>query len=65
MKLLDSLDNLEVLVALILSTEYVFNKIRMKILKKIGRTRIRTGVNWIKTNCDNHYTIQPIVEFSY
>ena len=29
-----------------------------KILPK-GRTRIRTGVGRIKTDSDNHYTIQP------
>ena len=27
--------------------------------KKKGRTRIRTGVVRIKTESDNHYTIQP------
>ena len=27
--------------------------------KKTGRTRIRTGVVRIKTESDNHYTIQP------
>ena len=27
--------------------------------KKVGRTRIRTGVVRIKTESDNHYTIQP------
>ena len=34
--------------------------------KKInwGRTRIRTGVVRIKTESDNHYTIQPIVSFN-
>ena len=28
-------------------------------MKKVGRTRIRTEVSWIRTNGDNHYTIQP------
>jgi hypothetical protein len=31
-----------------------------KNTKTKGRTRIRTGVAWIKTKSDNHYTIQPI-----
>ena len=30
-----------------------------KKTKKRGRTRIRTGVVRIKTESDNHYTIQP------
>ena len=30
--------------------------------KSKGRTRIRTGVGRIKTDSDNHYTIQPFPE---
>ena len=36
--------------------------IQKKIKKITGRTRIRTGVVRIKTESDNHYTIQPLYE---
>ena len=40
--------------------DYGKSKVRAKkAAKKKGRTRIRTGVAWIKTKSDNHYTIQP------
>ena len=35
------------------------NKSSFRVQKKKGRTRIRTGVVRIKTESDNHYTIQP------
>jgi hypothetical protein len=35
------------------------SKKRVLATKIEGRTRIRTGVAWIKTKSDNHYTIQP------
>ena len=34
----------------------------VKVQKIKGRTRIRTGVVRIKTESDNHYTIQPTSE---
>jgi hypothetical protein len=40
--------------------DYGKSKVKTKkCSKKKGRTRIRTGVAWIKTKSDNHYTIQP------
>ena len=33
-----------------------------EIYKKAGRTRIRTGVVRIRTESDDHYTIQPVMD---
>ena len=39
------------------------SKVSKKMAEK-GRTRIRTGVVRIKTESDNHYTIQPNLNFA-
>ena len=46
--------------------DYGKSKVKTKkCSKKKGRTRIRTGVAWIKTKSDNHYTIQPFYVFLF